>query len=162
MLSYQDNQIFSFLASSLFIMASITDFLDGFLARKFLVESKLGSYLDLLADKLLICCLLLWLTFSIKTPEILVLSLILLSREISISSMRQWALNESKDNFLKPNSFGKVKTLFQMLSVSILLLRDIYIFSIDLYQVGILFLTLATLLSILSFFIYLRESLLKL
>lgn len=155
-LSFLEVTFWSFIASILFITAALSDFLDGYLARKHSIESKMGSFLDLVADKLLIVSLLLWLTYSINTLEILILSLILISRELIISSIRQLVQSNNSSLSLLPNKYGKSKTVFQMISVSILLLTSTYP-SMILYQVGILFLFVSVLLSLFSFFTYLSD-----
>lgn len=143
-----------YLASSLFLLASATDFFDGYLARKFEATSTLGGLLDLLADKLLITCLLIWLLTIYEPSLILIPVLIIISREIFLSSLREFlSLQDIKK--LKVNWLGKLKTFIQMISV-ILLLAAI---SQDLYlkEVGIISLWIASFFSVLSMIFYLRE-----
>lgn len=160
-LSFLGVPLWALVSSLLFTIAALSDFLDGYLARKYSMESKLGSFLDLIADKLLIVSLLIWLTYSINSLEMLILSLILVSRELVISSLRQFAQSNNPSLSFLPNKYGKIKTLFQMISVSILLLTEAFP-SITLYQTGIFLLTVSALLSLFSLITYLKEYLIKL
>ena len=80
-----------------FIVGSISDYLDGYLARKNNQTSDLGSLLDLLADKIFVSTLLIWLTFHFADPIILTSSILIISREISISYLRLFIVSQSKD-----------------------------------------------------------------
>jgi len=147
----------SMLAAIIFLLASLTDYLDGFIARKYSLETDLGALIDLMADKLLVVSLLVWLTYSINTLEIFLLSLILVLREIIISSVRQLVQSKSDLNTLPANKFGKLKTVFQMLSISILLLVEPFSLSIWIYISGIFLLGVASFLSVFSLLIYAKS-----
>ena len=113
---------FNFTAFLLFIIASITDFLDGYFARKFNNQTQLGAFLDLLADKLLISSLLIWFVFLSSSLIIFVSSLVIILREIIISSLRLFFLSNSKNTNFGVDYFGKLKTFIQMTAVSLLII----------------------------------------
>ena len=108
----------------LFLYASITDFFDGYLARKWNVISGIGRVLDPIADKLLVAAALVMLLVNEKIQQIetllLICTLIILSREIFVSGLRE-AL-ENKQITLHVSTLGKWKTATQMLAIGILLL----------------------------------------
>ena len=156
-LAIQNRPDTSIAAVAIFILASITDYLDGFLARRYQQETKIGVFLDLVADKLLVITMLFWLTYSLQHIEIFILSLVLISREIIISSLRQFTQTIDSNTSIPASLYGKLKTFFQMLSISVLLIINQYQ-NIDwLYKVGLCFLVIACFLSILSLLIYVKN-----
>ena len=107
----------------LFVIASFTDYLDGFLARIFKEESKLGELLDPIADKILVSTALVLLVMNgtIKNFEV-VAAIIIITREIIISGLREFL---AKGSITMPvTSLAKVKAFVQMFSISILLTGD--------------------------------------
>jgi len=104
----------------LFILASFTDYLDGLLARLFKEESKLGELLDPIADKIIVSAALILLVMNgtIKNYEVIA-AIIILTREILISGLREFLAKTSVS--IQVTSLAKLKTLFQMLSIAILL-----------------------------------------
>tara|TARA_B110001454_G_C12719816_1_gene434230 strand:+ start:1964 stop:2512 length:549 start_codon:yes stop_codon:yes gene_type:complete len=111
------------LAFIFFVTASLTDYFDGFFARKMSIESDFGKMLDPIADKLLIICTLIALMINETIVGIsLIPAFIIISREIFISGLREYY--SSKENKIKINvSFlGKLKTATQMLSLALLIL----------------------------------------
>lgn len=110
-----------FLAVGLFIVIAVTDWLDGFLARKWQVSSDFGAFLDPVADKLLVAALLVLL--AVKNPGVLMLVsvLIIVSREIFVSALREWMAGMGLRDVVQVSKLGKWKTTFQMLAIAILL-----------------------------------------
>ena len=104
----------------LFVLASFTDYLDGLLARLFKEESKLGELLDPIADKIIVSAALILLVMNgtIKNYEVIA-AIIILTREILISGLREFLAKTSVS--IQVTSLAKLKTLFQMLSIAILL-----------------------------------------
>ena len=104
----------------LFVLASFTDYLDGLLARVFKEESKLGELLDPIADKIIVAAALILLVMNgtIKNYEVIA-AIIILTREILISGLREFLAKTSVS--IQVTSLAKLKTLLQMLSISILL-----------------------------------------
>lgn len=109
-----------------FILASITDYLDGFLARKNNKTSELGALLDLLADKLFISILLVWMTFVFDSFLIFISSVLIISREISIGYARIFFISKSKDlKDVKSDFIGKFKTAIQMIGLGFILVSPL-------------------------------------
>ena len=111
-----------FLAAILFSIASLTDWLDGFLARKLNQGSEFGAFLDPVADKLLVAIILVMLV-SVY-PALLLAASIIIAREILVSALREWmAANGLRDKVAVKFS-GKLKTTVQMLAIIALLLAN--------------------------------------
>tara|TARA_E500000178_G_scaffold262299_1_gene259300 strand:+ start:49 stop:636 length:588 start_codon:yes stop_codon:yes gene_type:complete len=104
----------------LFVIASFTDYLDGFLARMFKEESKLGELLDPIADKILVAAALILLVMNgtIKNYEVIA-AIIILTREILVSGLREFMAKGSIT--MEVTSLSKLKTFIQMVSIAILL-----------------------------------------
>tara|TARA_Y200000002_G_scaffold332425_1_gene298182 strand:- start:472 stop:978 length:507 start_codon:yes stop_codon:yes gene_type:complete len=139
----------------LFTAAAWTDFLDGFLARRYEITSNLGSLLDLLADKILVSSVLIFLVFYTGNIYLLIFTMIIILREISISSLRLFLVSNGVDILkITPDKYGKLKTFLQMFSLSLLLIYPLFG---NIFFTGILILLLiSTLLSIVSFLNYLK------
>ena len=117
---------FFFLSLITYIIASITDFLDGYFARQNNQTSDLGTLLDLLADKLFVSILLIWMTFNFDSKLILISSILIISREISISYLRLLIVSRSKHlSEVKSNILGKYKTAIQMTGLGLILISPI-------------------------------------
>lgn len=114
-----------FVSIILFLVASITDFFDGFLARKFNSESKLGASLDPIADKILIVFLLIGI--SVHTADIFVgvCSSFIIAREIFVAGLREAEAASFTKN-LEVSFFAKLKTTFQFITVLIYLVGFSY------------------------------------
>ena len=105
-----------------FIVAAITDFLDGYFARKNNQTSDIGALLDLLADKLFVSILLIWITYNFNNIAILISSILIVSREVSISYLRLYFLSKSKEiKEIKSDKVGKYKTATQMIGLGLIL-----------------------------------------
>lgn len=109
-------------AALIFAVASFTDWLDGFLARKMHLTSSFGSFLDPVADKLLVATCLLLLVGSKDMYGITLPAIIIVGREIVISSLREWMAELGKRTSIAVNYLGKIKTLLQMVALVLLLL----------------------------------------
>ena len=117
---------FYFVSLGVFIVASITDYLDGYFARRSNQTSNIGALLDLLADKLFISILLIWMTFNFESILILISSILIVSREISISYVRLLIVSKSKNlSEVKSDLLGKYKTAIQMTGLGIVLITPI-------------------------------------
>ena len=139
----------------LFAAAAWSDFLDGFLARRYNITSNLGSLLDLLADKILVSSILIYLVFFTGNIYLLILTMIIIVREISISSLRLFLISSGVEiSNITPDNYGKLKTFLQMLSISLLLIYPLFG---NLFFISILILLMiSTFLSIISFLNYLK------
>jgi CDP-diacylglycerol--glycerol-3-phosphate 3-phosphatidyltransferase len=117
----------NFLAFSIFIIASITDYLDGKLAREYKVESSLGATLDPIADKILVLFALFAITVATKNPFIGSMSTVILAREFWVSALREHAAKNSLSHTTKVTFLAKIKTTFQFLALALFFLG----FSLD-------------------------------
>ena len=100
-------------------MASLTDFLDGYAARYLKQESVLGANLDLLADKIFVSSLLIFISFHFDNLIFLIMTILIIAREISIGIIRQYSLETNKENKAKVNFLGKFKTFFQIFTIGL-------------------------------------------
>ena len=110
------------LAILFFLIASFTDFLDGYFARYLDQESILGANLDLLADKIFVSSLLIFISFHFDNLIFLIMTILIIAREISIGTIRQYLLETNNENKAKVNFLGKFKTFFQICSIGIALI----------------------------------------
>ena len=110
------------LAILFFLIASFTDFLDGYFARYLDQESILGANLDLLADKIFVSSLLIFISFHFDNLIFLIMTIFIIAREISIGTIRQYLLETNNENKIKVNFLGKFKTFFQICSIGIALI----------------------------------------
>ncbi len=142
---------------AIFVLISSTDFLDGLLARKLNQISDLGAFLDPVADKLMVCAALILLTDYYHTWFITIPSIIIISREILVSALREWMGEIGKRANISVSWIGKSKTFMQMISILFLLYQQsLFIFSSkDIYTIGLVLLFSATILTLWSGFNYL-------
>tara|TARA_B100001248_G_C27176158_1_gene360202 strand:- start:67 stop:594 length:528 start_codon:yes stop_codon:yes gene_type:complete len=118
---------FFFFSVITFIVASITDFLDGFIARKNNQTSDIGALLDLLADKVFVSVLLIWMTHNFESFVILLSTILIITREISVSYLRLFIFSKSKEiKDTQADSIGKFKTTLQMFSLGFLLTSPLF------------------------------------
>ncbi len=141
---------------TMFFLAAITDYLDGYLARKMNEVSRLGKFLDPVADKLLVITTLLLLLVDNNSLIIFIPICIIILREMIISSLREWVVLENSKKPLNVNIYGKLKTMFQMFSIGFLLFNGT-IFTIDTYVIGLYGIYIAAFLSLVSMIIYFKN-----
>ena len=112
----------------------------------------------MLADKLLVSCCLIWLSFQLQYIEVVIATILIISREIIISVLRQYALKLAQYDSLKVNYLGKTKTFIQMISIIILLLVNAYSNFFPLIkEVGVGLIIFSCLLSLLSLAVYVKN-----
>ena len=152
---YSINSLEYYLALVLFLVAGLTDYLDGYIARKTKTETSLGAFLDLLADKLLVCLVLVWCAFFSYKMVIIVPSLVILSRELIISSMRQFLVEKTGKNPVKVTYIAKSKTTIQIIAISFLILSPEMgeLFN----KIALLLIWLAALISVYTMINYLKS-----
>ncbi len=119
---YGNMAISYWLAALLFIIASITDWLDGYLARKLNQTSDYGAFLDPVADKLLVVCMLILLTSA--HTELLLPTILIIAREIVVLALREWMAGQGERDKVAVAFSGKLKTTVQMIAISALLVSD--------------------------------------
>ena len=146
------NKPTSFLAALVFGLASISDLLDGFLARRQQLVTNFGKFLDPLADKLVVSAALIMLIPLGRAPAWMVV--VIVGRELAITGLRSMALSEGK--VISADELGKKKMVFQIVAILGLLLHYQY-FGINFHAIGMFFLWLAVALTLWSGFNYFRR-----
>ncbi len=148
-------------ACVLFVLAAITDWLDGHLARKWNQTSKFGAFLDPVADKLLVAVSLVMLLRDREQQGqgdvMAVLVAIIIGREITISALREWLAELGQRTTVAVSSIGKVKTAVQMTAIGMLIWQQPF-FGIPIYELGFVCLFVAAALTMWSMVIYLRAA----
>ena len=146
------------LATFVFWFAAITDWFDGYLARKLNQQSALGAFIDPLADKLMvISALLLILTQHPDNNWLLFSSLIIISREIFISSLREWMASLGRGDDVAVSFAGKAKTVAQMFALLFLIYGQ-DLFGLPIYIIGVGMLVWAAFLTIVSMIVYIKAA----
>ena len=140
-------------ATVLFIAAAVTDWADGYLARKLDQTSAFGAFLDPVADKLMVAAALLVLVQLGRTDAII--AMIIIGREITISALREWMAKIGAAKSVAVSMLGKVKTAAQMTAIPLLLYHT-PLFGIDVREVGNWLIWIAALLTLWSMGYYLR------
>jgi len=154
--SYYSDWVFSNVAAAaLFTLASLSDWLDGYLARRLDIATDLGAFLDPVADKLLVSAVLIML--STQFPVLLLPAMLIVSREIVISALREWMAARGKRDVVAVAYSGKLKTMVQMLAIIVLIL--VTESSPDyLIWLGLGMIYLAALLSLYSAYLYFKAA----
>lgn len=146
------------LATFIFWFAAITDWFDGYMARKLNQQSALGAFIDPLADKLMvISALLLILSKHPENNWLLFSSLVIIWREISISSLREWMASMGKGDVVAVSFSGKAKTTAQMIALMFLIYEQ-DLFGLPTYTIGIVLLVFAAILTIVSMVVYIKSA----
>jgi len=140
------------IATGVFLLASVTDWLDGYLARKLNQTSAFGAFLDPVADKLMVAAALILLVKLGRADAII--AFIIIGREITISALREWMAKIGASKSVAVSMLGKIKTTFQMLAIT-MLLYDEKLYGVDCQVAGSLLLYMAALLTLWSMGYYL-------
>jgi CDP-diacylglycerol--glycerol-3-phosphate 3-phosphatidyltransferase/cardiolipin synthase len=144
------------IATSLFIAAAITDWLDGYLARRLNQTSAFGAFLDPVADKLMIAAALIVLVWLQRVDA--VIAVVIIGREIAVSAMREWMAKIGQSKSVAVNFLGKIKTISQMIAVPLLLYNE-RIGVLSPQRVGTWLIYVAAILTLVSMFYYLKLAL---
>lgn len=154
-------------AATVFILAAITDSLDGYLARRLGQTSALGAFLDPVADKLMVATALILLVSHDPqplrlipfNPQVLITltAAVIVGREITISALREWMAEMGARGKVAVSSLGKIKTIFQMTGLSMMLFRS-DVWFIPAFELGVYCLVAAAALTLWSMVIYLRAA----
>ena len=146
--------LYIYIAFSLFIIAGLTDYLDGYIARKTNTETQLGALLDLIADKLLVSLIMVWLVYVDLNPPVAIAALIIISRELVISTLRQYIIEKEVKRELSVSFIGKSKTTIQIIAISMLILAQ----EIEgIYLLAVIAIWFAAIFSLYSLFRYVSE-----
>ena len=142
-------------ATIIFVVAALTDAFDGFIARRYNMESAIGAFLDTSADKLMVCAALIVL-LDFNRVDMLV-ALIIIGREITVTALREWMAKVGAAARVKVNWFGKIKAIAQMVAILMLLFYEDFL-GISMYWLGTILIYVAAFLTIYSMIVYLRAA----
>lgn len=145
------------LSAIVFSMAAITDWFDGYLARRWQQTSKLGAFLDPVADKIIVAVALVLLVQAHPTVWMAIPAAIIISREIAISALREWMAEIGQRTQVAVSNIGKWKTTAQLTALIMLIYKE-PLFGLPIYEIGFFSLYIAAVLTLWSMFIYLRAA----
>jgi CDP-diacylglycerol--glycerol-3-phosphate 3-phosphatidyltransferase/cardiolipin synthase len=145
------------LATSLFIFAALTDWLDGYLARRMKQESAFGQFLDPVADKLIVAAALLVL-LNMDRVQVWV-ALVIIGREITISALREWMAQVGASKSVAVHMVGKLKTTAQLVAIPFLLFDGTLLGWLNAALIGTWLIWVAAFLTLWSMFYYLQKAL---
>lgn len=144
-------------ATVMFVVFALTDWLDGYLARKLNQSSAFGAFLDPVADKFLVCAALIVLVHLGRVHALI--ALVIIGREIAISSLREWMAHIGASRSVAVHMLGKLKTTVQMIAIPFLLYDGRLFGVIDTHWWGTLLILAAAVLTIWSMVYYLQKAL---
>ena len=145
------------IAAILFGIAAVTDFIDGWVARKYNQTSRFGEFLDPVADKLMVAIALVMLVQAQSGWFEDIIAMIIIGREITISALREWMATIGERANVQVSMAGKIKTTLQMFGIGFMVYKNA-LFGIDIYAVGFVLLVAAAVMTIWSMIIYLRAA----
>ena len=140
----------------IFIAAAVTDWLDGWLARRWNQTTSFGAFLDPVADKLMVAAALIVLTEKGFVDPFA--SLIIIGREITISALREWMANIGKGKSVAVNILGKVKTVSQLIAIPFLLYNGVLFGLFHTNPVGRVLIWIAAFITLWSMVVYLKAA----
>jgi CDP-diacylglycerol--glycerol-3-phosphate 3-phosphatidyltransferase len=147
-------------AALLFSAAAITDSLDGYFARRMGLTSRLGAFLDPVADKLIVAVALVLLVSQSHHDRhwlVVLAACVIIGREIAISALREWMAELGERTRVAVSPLGKIKTIVQMVGIPMMLWRD-DILGLPVYEIGFYLTTAAAVLTLWSMVSYLRAA----
>jgi CDP-diacylglycerol---glycerol-3-phosphate 3-phosphatidyltransferase len=144
-------------AGLLFAAAGITDSLDGYLARRLGQTSRLGAFLDPVADKLIVAVALVLLVSKDARALIVLTAAVIIGREITISALREWMAEIGQRRKVAVSQLGKYKTILQIIGLSLMLYRR-ELFGLPTYRLGVALTELAAAATLYSMVAYLRAA----
>jgi cardiolipin synthase len=140
-------------ATLIFVVAAVTDWLDGYLARRWQQTSAFGAFLDPVADKLMVAAALIVLVQLGRLDAIL--AMIIIGREITISALREWMARIGAHRSVAVSMIGKIKTTAQMVAIPMLLYYA-PLSGIDIFEIGVWLIYIAAVLTLWSMGYYMR------
>jgi CDP-diacylglycerol---glycerol-3-phosphate 3-phosphatidyltransferase len=145
------------LAWSIFTVAAVTDWFDGYLARRLNQTSPFGAFLDPVADKLMVATALVMLVYA--DPRLIVAfpAMIIIGREITISALREWMAELGERTHVAVSSIGKYKTTMQLIAIGLMLLKGTF-YGFSIYRLGLACLWIAAGLTVWSMGMYLKAA----
>lgn len=154
---YSPVELARIVAALLFTVAALTDWLDGYLARRLGQISKLGTFLDPVADKLMVAVVLIVLLQSDPSIWLAIPVAVIIGREITVSALREWMAELGARTKVAVSHLGKIKTAAQMIAIVLLILRGT-LPALPVYEAGFVLLYIATALTLWSMLQYLRAA----
>jgi len=145
------------LSAAIFGLAALTDWLDGYLARRLKQLSVFGAFLDPVADKLMVAVALVLLVQDNPSVTFTIPAAIIIGREIAISALREWMSEIGERTKVAVSIIGKIKTVIQMVSI-VLLLYKVPLGPLPTHDVGVVLLYIAAILTLWSMIVYLRAA----
>jgi CDP-diacylglycerol--glycerol-3-phosphate 3-phosphatidyltransferase len=145
------------IATVLFVVVALTDWADGYLARRLNQTSSFGAFLDPVADKFLVCAALLVLVHLDRVHALI--ALVIIGREIAISALREWMAQIGASRSVAVHMVGKIKTVVQMIAIPFLLFDGRLLGLIDTRWWGTLLIVASAVLTIWSMVYYLQKAL---
>ena len=142
-------------ACAAFALAGITDTLDGYYARKLGQTSRLGAFLDPVADKLIVAAALVLIVSKDPRWFVVIMAVVIIGREIAVSALREWMAEIGARSRIKVTILAKYKTIMQIVGLSMLLYRQ-NLFGIPTYRLGLVLTAVAAVLTLWSMIQYLR------
>jgi CDP-diacylglycerol--glycerol-3-phosphate 3-phosphatidyltransferase len=147
----------NFAAAFVFAFASVTDWLDGWIARRYHQYSAFGAFLDPVADKLMVATALFLIVQSHPTRWMALWAAVIVGREIAVSALREWMAELGQRAKVAVATVGKIKTIVQMVAVT-LLLYQVPFMGVPVFTIGEWMLAVAALLTLWSGYEYLRAA----
>jgi CDP-diacylglycerol--glycerol-3-phosphate 3-phosphatidyltransferase len=142
-------------ACAAFALAGITDTLDGYYARKMGLTSRLGAFLDPVADKLIVAAALVLIVSKDPRWFVAITAIVIIGREVAVSALREWMAEIGASGRIKVSLLAKYKTIMQIVGLSLLLYRE-DLFFIPTYNLGLVLTAIAAVLTLWSMVLYLR------
>ena len=133
-------------ATAIFIVASISDWVDGYLARSLQLESSFGAFLDPVADKLMVAVVIVLLVQAHPSIWVVLPSVVIVAREISISALREWMAELGSRTTVKVSFIGKTKTVAQMFALGFMIFAEPLV-GLPIFEIGLRIYYLAALLT---------------
>ena len=145
------------ISAAIFGLAALTDWLDGYLARRLQQLSVFGAFLDPVADKLMVTVALVLLVQDNPSPLFAVPAAVIVGREIAISALREWMSEIGERTKVAVSIIGKIKTTIQMVAI-LLLLYKLPLGPFPAHDVGVILLYVAAILTLWSMLVYLKAA----
>lgn len=144
-------------AGLLFALAGVTDWLDGYLARRLGQTSSFGAFLDPVADKLIVATALVLLVQQDPEPYLAIVAVIIIGREITVSALREWMSQIGERAHVAVSFFAKCKTTVQIVGICLMLYEQ-PLFGLPIYGIGVMLLLVAAAITVWSMLGYLRAA----
>ena len=143
------------IATAIFVAAALTDWLDGWIARRYHQTSAFGAFLDPVADKLMVAAALVVLVQLQRVDA--AIAIIIIGREIAVSALREWMAQMGKSKSVAVSMLGKIKTATQLVAIPMLLYHD-SLWGLDIQSIGTLLILVAAALTLISMMYYLKAA----